>query len=118
MAAKKEQGKEVKRRELSWHPELAPALCRLAVHFQGGPPDRSRRRLGALACAPAGAPATAAPTPVGWREKHPKLLGRHKRHVSQYRLILLPLRHYPGRAEPVKAVCNRRATASVKLPGE
>jgi hypothetical protein len=31
---------------------------------------------------------------------------------------LLPLRHYPGRAEPVKAVSNRRATASVNLPGE
>jgi len=30
----------------------------------------SRRRPGAHASAPAGAPATAAPTPVGWREKH------------------------------------------------
>ncbi len=36
--------------------------------FQGGPPGRSRRRHGALAFAPADAPATAAPTPVGWRE--------------------------------------------------
>jgi len=45
--------------------------CRvkLSVRFQGGPPGRSRRRLGAHAFAPAGAPATAAPTPVGWREK-------------------------------------------------
>ena len=30
---------------------------------------RSRRRLGALAFAPAGAPATSAPTPGGWRER-------------------------------------------------
>ena len=37
-----------------------------------GPP----RRHGALAFAPAGAPATAAPTPIGWREKH-KEPGRH-----------------------------------------
>jgi len=35
--------------------------------FKAAPRGRSRRRLGALACAPAGAPATAAPTPVGWR---------------------------------------------------
>ena len=30
---------------------------------------RSRRRLDALAFAPAGAPAAAGPAPVGWREK-------------------------------------------------
>jgi len=36
---------------------------------QGGPPGRSRRRHGALAYAPAGALAPAAPTPVVWREK-------------------------------------------------
>jgi hypothetical protein len=44
------------------------AVCRLSVRFQGGPPSRPRRRHGALAFAPAGAPATAGPTPVGWRE--------------------------------------------------
>jgi hypothetical protein len=43
--------------------------CRVVpVLDQGGPPGRSHRRHGAHASAPAGAPATAAPTPVGWRE--------------------------------------------------
>ena len=31
---------------------------------------------------------------------------------------MLPLPNCPGRAEPVKAVCDRRTTASVNLPGE
>jgi hypothetical protein len=31
---------------------------------------------------------------------------------------MLPLPDYPGRPEPVKAVCDRRATAAVDLPGE
>jgi hypothetical protein len=30
---------------------------------------------------------------------------------------MLPLPDYPGRAEPIKAVCDRRATASGDLPG-
>jgi len=38
------------------------------MSFQGGPPGRSRRRHDALAFAPPSSPATAAPTPVGWRE--------------------------------------------------
>ena len=44
--------------------------------FKAAPRGCSRRRLGALAVAPAAAPATAGPTPGGWREKQ-KLSGRH-----------------------------------------
>ena len=41
-------------------PVVSAVLCRLSVRFQGGPPGRTRRRLGALAAAPADAPAAAA----------------------------------------------------------
>ena len=49
-------------------------------NLQGGPPGRTRRRHGAHAATPAGAPATAAPTPGSWREKY-ETLGRHERRV-------------------------------------
>jgi len=37
--------------------------------FQGGPPGRTRRRLGVQAYAHAAASAPAGPAPVGWRER-------------------------------------------------
>jgi hypothetical protein len=46
---------------------LLAAVCKLSVRLQGGPPGRTRRRLGVLAYAHADAPAPAGPTPVGWR---------------------------------------------------
>jgi len=51
------------------HSRLSRDRWELSPRLQGGPPGRPRRRLGAHASAPAGAPATAAPTPVGWRER-------------------------------------------------
>ena len=57
---------------------------RLSVRFQGGPPGRPRRRHGAHASAPADAPATAAPTPVGWRGKR-RPLGPHSTRKSRGR---------------------------------
>jgi hypothetical protein len=102
-------------------PQVCPqAVCRLSVRFQGGPPGRSRRRLGALAFAPAGAPATAAPTPVGWREKHekPGRLTYSKFHAC-WRGVPAPAAGIVRvRSEPVKPICDRRATAPVKLHGE
>ena len=47
---------------------------KLSVRLQGGPPGRSRLRLGALAFAHAAAPATAGPAPVDCRDKQ-KTLG-------------------------------------------
>src|SRR5437870_5037397 len=56
-------------------PLPAPSDAAITIsRFQGGPPGRTRRRLGALAFAPAAAPATAGPAPVGWRYKR-KTLG-------------------------------------------
>src|SRR6185437_4439532 len=48
---------------------VSPPCENFLYGFQGGPPGRSHRRHGAHASAPAAAPATAAPTPVGWRER-------------------------------------------------
>ena len=56
-------------RVVSRCPRVSPSRCEKFLYgFQGGPPGRSRRRHGAHAVAPAGAPTTAAPTPVGWRD--------------------------------------------------
>ena len=38
--------------------------------------------------------------------------------ISEGRRSCSRCQHCPGRTEPVKAVCDRRATASVNLPGE
>jgi len=88
--------------------------------FQGGPPGRSRRRHGAHAYAPAGAPATAALTPGGWRESI-RLAGRYQptavSRSSTAGVSMLPLRNCPGQVKPVKVFCGRRATAPVELRG-
>ena len=92
---------------------------RISVRFQGGPPGRSRRRLGVLAYAPAKAPAPAGPAPVGWRERRNSGRStRSKFHSSARVRPCSRCRIVRGRPEPVKAVCDRRATAPVKLPGE
>jgi hypothetical protein len=64
---------------------------------------------------------TAAPTPVGWRESRkpgPPLTYSNHQAISPRGVSMLPLPDCPGRAEPVKAVRDRRATASDELPGE
>ena len=48
---------------------LGPACENFLYGFKAAPRGRSRRHLGALAVTHAAAPATAGPTPVGWREK-------------------------------------------------
>ena len=54
-----------------WRAWSAAVLASSAspVVFKAAPWGRSRRRHGAQAVAPAGAPAPAGPTPVGWRER-------------------------------------------------
>jgi hypothetical protein len=86
---------------------------------QGRTGPRRRRRHGAHASAPAGAPATAGPTPVGWRESI-RFGPLDVRQVSSARWgVPAPAAGIVrGRAEPVKAFCARRATAPVELPGE
>ena len=73
------------------HVPRPPTRCRenFLYVFSRRPdgPPRPANRPSALAFAPAGAPATAAPTPVGWRENAKISQGRHERHVSQCRLI-------------------------------
>jgi hypothetical protein len=61
---------------------------------------------------------SAGPVPVGWREKEAGPLYiqqvssvRADRPCSRRRIVR-------ARPEPVKAVCDRRATAPVELPGE
>lgn len=95
--------------------------------FKAARPGRSRRRLGGLASAPAGAPAVAGLTPVGWREGAEA--GPPKRRRSSpgpqfgWARSWLPLRHCPGRAEPVKSACGvgyadlRLLTEPVRSPG-
>jgi hypothetical protein len=82
---------------------------------------RSRRRHGAHAYAPAGAPASAAPTPGGWREKHeavgPLSTDRSFQEFSGGGCPCSRCGIVQGRSEPVKAVCGRRATAPVELRG-
>jgi hypothetical protein len=58
--------------------------------------------------APAGAPATAGQKPVGWREnQHLRAAIPIRCSLAAYRAtvggVLLPLRHCPGRPEPVKS---------------
>jgi hypothetical protein len=66
--------------------------------FKAAPRGRSRRRRGALAFAPAGAPATAAPTPGGWRERRetlgPSLTDSSYRELGRG-VPMLPLRNCP-----------------------
>ncbi len=51
---------------------LCLLLCENFLYgYPAAPRGRSRRQHGAHAAALAGALATAAPTPVGWREEHP-----------------------------------------------
>ena len=65
--------------------------------FQGGPTGRSRRRLGAQAVTHAATPATAGPTPVGWREKtwDPGRLTYSEFHLCRW-ASLLPLPRLSG----------------------
>jgi hypothetical protein len=89
--------------------------------FACGPPGRTRRQHGGLARPSAGAPRRTGPTPVGWRGNTiswaaigiPQSSGSSVRAVSCSRCGIVQ-----DRAEPVKAVCGRRTTAPVKLPGE
>ncbi len=84
--------------------------------FKAARPGSSRRRLGAHASAPA----TAAP---GRRSAGAKMANvRAAVEVQQSpgasrRVSMLALPKCPGRAEPVKAVRDRRSTAPVELPG-
>ncbi len=71
------------------------------------PKGRSRRRLGRLAYAPAGAPAPAGQTPVSWREnqKKPGRRGEQRSPVSVSQVQVFGSRSVivRGRAEPVKS---------------
>jgi DNA invertase Pin-like site-specific DNA recombinase len=87
--------------------------------IKAAPWGRSRRRHGALAVALAGAPVRPGLMPVGWRGEvkfgPPEVRQFHRcrtgRPCSRCRIVR-------GRSEPVKAVCGRRPTAAVELPGE
>jgi hypothetical protein len=83
---------------------LSGRVCEnFLYYFKAAPRGRSRRRLGALAYAPADAPAPAGPAPVGWRGKE-ELPGRlWVTRISRVRAGLLPVRHCPRRPEPVKS---------------
>jgi hypothetical protein len=92
---------------IKWHGRPA-AACLTTRHC-------SRRRHGALAFAPA----AAGPAPVGWREK--REIGPFeysKFHLCGWGRPAPAAGIFRGRSEPVKAVGDRRATASVELPGE
>jgi hypothetical protein len=98
-----------------------PACEPLSVRFQGGPPGRSRRRRGAHAYAPADAPAAAAPNAGRLARKHETLgppFGYNSYRDSAAGCPCPRCGIVQGRAEPVKAVCGRRTTAPVNLPGE
>jgi hypothetical protein len=101
-------------------PSLRARVCRLSVRFQGGPPGRTRRRHGGLVRHSAGAPCRTGPTPVGWREEQEAgPLNRQQVSAMRARGVPAPAAGIVrGRSEPVKAVCDRRATAPVELPGE
>jgi hypothetical protein len=75
-----------------------------------------RRHHGALAYAPA----TAAPTPGDWRKSNGHgPLDTYSKFIGAGEASLLPLPGIVrGRSEPVKAVCDRRTTAPVKVASE
>ncbi len=89
--------------------------------FKAAPRGRSRRRHGARAVTPAATPATAR-TNAG---RLARKAGDFRAAVDRQQLPGAQPRGCPcsrcgivqGRSEPVKAVCDRRATASVELPG-
>ena len=102
-------------------PELSPSRCEKFLYgFQGGPPGRSRRRHGAPGLR------------SRWRSRYGRAnAGRLARKAGgtgrlTYSKFHLCRRGVPapaagivrGRSEPVKAVCDRRTTASVELLGE
>ena len=59
---------------------IGDRICEDVLYvFKAAPRGRSRRQHGAHATAPAGAPAPAAPTPVGWRESQRLMRARHRR---------------------------------------
>src|ERR1700729_2969307 len=77
------------------------------------PPPRRPGRRSRWRAAPAG------PTPGGWREKREAgPLDIQQVSSAQTGVPAPAAGIVRGRSEPVKAVCARRATAPVELPGE
>jgi len=96
-----------------------PDVMSFLYGFKAAPRGRSRRRHAALASVPAGTPATAAPTPVGWRERRNAGRSTYSKFIRAGGVVPAPAAGIVrGRSEPVKALCDRRTTAPAELPGE
>jgi hypothetical protein len=85
-------------------------LLGLSLRLQGGPPGRTCRRLGGPPSLPPRLPCRRAPTPVGWpKDRSVGAAGtdsRSPRRSSSAKTWawIAPLRHCPGRSEPVKVL--------------
>ena len=96
-------------------PARVQTFCTVSRRPAGplAPPTRRPGRRSRWRAAPAG------PTPVGWREKHqPGRLTYSKFQLRWFGVPAPAAGIVRGRAEPVKAVCHRGATAPVELSGE
>ncbi len=100
-----------------------PGLNHLRVQVgsdqrQGGPPGRARRH-GAHAFAPLTLPLRRRQRrAAGAKSRKPGRLTYSKFHRCTRGVPAPAAGLSRGRSEPIKAVCDRRTTAAVKLPGE